>query len=78
MRQFARTVTDQKPRKLALERMQAIAGKVERLRRCGLIEAAQNVFYVIQQIRPYPAPVVAFKKPFQAPVFEASDHRDTP
>jgi hypothetical protein len=34
--------------KLAFERMQAIAGEVERLRRRRLIEAAQNVFYVAQ------------------------------
>ena len=33
MRQLARTVTDQNPRKLAFERMQAIAGEVESLRR---------------------------------------------
>jgi hypothetical protein len=52
--------------KLALERMQAIPGEVERLRRRSLIEAAQNVFHVLQQIRPYPASVVAFKEPFEA------------
>jgi len=62
----------------ALERMQAVAGKVKRLWRRGLIETTQNVFYVVQQIRPYAAPVVAFKEAFQAPMFEASNHRGTP
>src|ERR1017187_718865 len=62
----------------AFKRMEAIAGKVKGLRRRGLIETTQNVFDVVHQIRPYAAPVVAFKEPFQAPVFEASDHRDTP
>jgi hypothetical protein len=52
--------------KLALERMQAIAGEAERLRCRGLIETARNVFHVFQQIRAYSAPVVAFKKAFQA------------
>jgi len=40
-----------------------------------LIKAAQNVIYVVQQIGPYPAPVVAFKKALETPVFEASNHR---
>jgi hypothetical protein len=58
--------------------MQPIAGEVKGPRRRGLIKATQNIFYVIQQIRPYPAAVVAFKKPFEASVFEASDHQGTP
>ena len=58
--------------------MEAIAGKVQLLRRRGLIEAAQNVADVVPQIRPYTAPVVEFKKPFEATVFEASNHWGTP
>ena len=51
--------------------MQAIAGKVESLRGCSLIEAARNVFYVLQQIRPNPTPVVAFKgKRPSNPIYE--------
>src|SRR5580658_5522010 len=56
--------------------MQAVAGKVKCLRARGLIETAQDVFNVFQKIRPYPASVVAFEKPFQAPMFEASNHHD--
>ena len=58
--------------------MQTITGKIEGLRCRGLIETAQNIFDVFHKIRPYPAPVVAFKEPIQASVFEASDHQGTP
>ncbi len=64
--------------KLALERMQAIAWEVERLRRRGLIEAAQNVFYIVHQIRSYAAPVIAFKEAFQSSVFEVPNQEDIP
>jgi hypothetical protein len=57
--------------------MQAIAWEVERLRRRGLIEAAQNVFYV-HQIRSYVAPSIAFKEAFQSSVFEVPNQEDTP
>jgi len=59
---------------LAFERMQPVAGEVERLRRRGMIEAAKNVFDRFQQIGPYAAPAIAFMEPFQAPVFEAPNH----
>ena len=41
----------------------------------GLIETTQNVFYVVQQVRRYAPPVVAFKEAFQTSVFEASNQR---
>ncbi len=44
----------------------------------GSIETGENVFYLFQQIGPYPALIAALKEPFQAPVFEASDHQGTP
>ena len=59
----------------AFERMQAIAGKIERLGRRGLIETGQNIFYVLQQVGSYPAPVVAFEESFQTPVLKAPDHQ---
>jgi hypothetical protein len=63
---------------IAFERMEPVAGEVERLRSRGLIEAAQNVLHIFPQIRPYPAPVALLMKPFQAAMIEAPNHQDTP
>ena len=74
MRQFARTVTDQNPFKVAFERMQAIAGEVKPLRGCGLIENGQDLLNCGGQIRSYSTSVVAFVEAFKAPVLEAPNH----
>jgi len=55
---------------IAFERVHAVAGKIERLRRRGSIKTAKNVLHRFQQIRAYPAAVAAFIKPFQAAVLE--------
>ena len=57
--------------------MEAITRKVKCVRGVGLIKAGKNVLNRIQQIGPDPAPVAAFKEPFQPPVFEAPNHQDT-
>jgi hypothetical protein len=49
--------------------MQAITGKVHGLRRVGIIEAGKNILNRLQQVRPYPAAVVAFIKSLQ-PMFK--------
>jgi hypothetical protein len=49
---------------IAFERMQPVAGQVERLRRRSLIEAGQNVLDHFPQIRPYAAGVITFMEPF--------------
>jgi hypothetical protein len=58
--------------------MQAIAGNIQSLRRGGGVENREDSFNGLQQVRPYPAPVAAFIEPFEAPVFEAPNHKDTP
>jgi len=74
IRQFARTVTDQKPFEVALERMQAVAGQVEFSRRCRLIEDGQYFLDCIRKIGSYSATVVALVKAFEATMFKAPDH----
>src|SRR5438309_12003645 len=59
------------PLQVAFEWMQAIAGNFQSSRRGGGIENREDSFNGFQQVRPYPAPVVAFIKPLQAPVSEA-------
>lgn len=44
--------------------------------RIRFIEASENVFYCVQEIRPYPASVVALVEPFQAAMFETPNHQD--
>lgn len=57
--------------------MQPVAGKAERLRRCGPIQTAKNVLHGFQQVRAYFAAIIAFIEPFQAAVLEAPDRQDT-
>ena len=59
---------------ITFERVQPIAGKVERLWPRGLIETGKNILDRFQQIGPYQAPVAALLKAFQAPMLEARDH----
>ena len=59
------------PLQVAFERVKAIPGNVESLRRGGGIENRQYALNRIQQVGTYPAPVTAFVKPFKAPVLEA-------
>ena len=72
MRQLAPTVTDQKPRNSPFN-----GCSLERERGRSLIETAKKILDCFQQVRPDPAPVVAFIEPFQAPVLEAPNHRGT-
>ena len=57
--------------------MQSVTGKVERLRRVRLIEAAKNVLNRVPQIRPYTASIVAFVEPCETLVLKAPYHNDT-
>src|ERR1700722_66731 len=59
---------------IAFERVQSVAGEVKRLRRRSSIQTAKNVLYRCQQIRAYPAAVVAFIEPFQPAMLEAPNH----
>jgi hypothetical protein len=59
---------------VAFKRVQMITGKIHSLRCARPIKAAKNIRNHLQQVRPYPAPVAALIKPFQAAVFEAPDH----
>jgi hypothetical protein len=58
--------------------VKTITGKVERLRRIGLIEPGKNVLNHVQEVGSYAAPVAPFIKPFQASMLEARNHNDTP
>jgi hypothetical protein len=78
MRQLARTVTDYGPFQASFERMQAIAGNIQRLRRSGSIENRGDSFHRVPQVRAYPTAVAAFIEPFEATMSEAPDHQDTP
>jgi hypothetical protein len=62
---------------VAFERMQAIPGNVESLRRGGGIENRKNSLSRIQEVGTYPAAVPALIKPFKATVLEAPNHKDT-
>jgi hypothetical protein len=73
MRQLARTVTDQTPRKSPFSG-QPVAGEVERLWQRGAIQTAKDVLHRFQQIRAYPAAVVACIEPLEAAVLEAPNH----
>jgi hypothetical protein len=56
---------------VALERVQAIPGDIESLRRDRAIENGEDSIDRLQQVGPYPAAVVAFIKPLQAATLEA-------
>jgi len=55
--------------------MQPVAGKVEGLRRRGLIETCKNILHRFEQIRAYLAPIIALIEAFQTPMLETSNHR---
>jgi hypothetical protein len=59
---------------VAFELMQAIAGKVEGLRRFRSIERGKNIFNSVGEVCPDLAAVALLEKPFQPPVLEAPDH----
>ena len=71
---------------VAFEWMEAIAGKIESLRRGGCVEHGQDAFDLIGQVTanlvfaagckysPHPSAVSLFGQPFQPLVFEAGDH----
>ena len=58
-------------RHVALERVQAIPGDIESLRRYGAVENREDPIDHLQQVGPYPAAVVALIKPLQAAMLEA-------
>jgi hypothetical protein len=60
-----------KPLHVALERVQAIPGDIESLRRYGAVENREDPIDHLQQVGPYPAAVVALIKPLQAAMLEA-------
>jgi hypothetical protein len=53
--------------------VQAIAGKVKRLRRIGFIETAENILNIFPEVRSYPTGVVVFVQSFEAAMLEAFD-----
>jgi hypothetical protein len=55
-----------------------VPGKAEFLWSNGVVEHGQDFLNCIDQIRPYPATVVALVKPFKATVLEAPNHQGTP
>ena len=58
---------------LTLQRMQSIPRKVQSLRRFSFVEPGENIFDVVEQIRPYPPAIVALVQPFEAAMLEASN-----
>src|ERR1700692_2367486 len=86
MRQFARTVTDQKPFSSPFsvrplmdagdnrEWMQAITGQVHVLRSLAPVKPSENVFNGFEQVRTDPAAVPAFVKAFKAAMLKTPDH----
>ena len=62
---------------IAFERMQPVAGEIERLRGGGSIETAKNVLHGFQQIGAYSAAIAPFVKPFQAAMLKAPNHQGT-
>lgn len=73
IRQFARG-NRPKPFKVALKRMQAVAGQVKFLPRRRGIEDGQYFLNCVREIRPYSPPVVALVEAFEAAMFETPDH----
>ena len=63
------------PLQITLQRMQAIARKIQGLRRRGRIENRKDAFDSFQQVGAYPASVAAFLEAFQAPMLEAPNHQ---
>jgi hypothetical protein len=60
---------------VTLQRVQAIAGQVESLRRrCG-IENRKDPLHGVQQVWPYPASVTAFIEALETSMFEAPNHK---
>jgi hypothetical protein len=57
--------------------MQSIPRKVQSLRRFSFVEPGENIFDVVEQIRPYPPAIVALVQPFEAAMLEAPDHQGT-
>jgi hypothetical protein len=58
--------------------VQAIAGKVQGLRRLSLIEAGENILNRVAQIRPYSAAIIPFVQSFEAAMLETPYHQRTP
>jgi hypothetical protein len=54
--------------------VQAITGEVHGLRRLRSVEPTENVFDVLDQVRPYPTAVLLLVKPFEAAMLKAPDH----
>jgi len=73
MRQFARTDRP-KTFQVAFQRVKPVPGNVEGLRRGRGVENRHDSFNGFQNVRPYPATVVALVKPFKATVLEAPNH----
>jgi hypothetical protein len=74
MRQLARTVTDHSPLK-SLLLVQAVAGEMQSLRRCGGIENRENSLNRIQEVGADPTSVAAFIEAFQASMLKAPNHQ---
>src|SRR5579859_1672106 len=59
---------------VAFQRVQAIAGQVESLRRGSRIENRKDSFHRVQQVGAYPASVAPFIEAFQSSMLEAPNH----
>jgi hypothetical protein len=69
-RQFARTVTLQKP----LKTVESKARQVHVFRPAGSIENGEDIFYFLSVIRSDPLRFSLLKQPSQSPMPEASNH----
>jgi hypothetical protein len=63
-----------KSSQVALQWMQAISRKIERLGYLGSIKAAKNILDCISQVGPNAAGVIALVEPLQALVSESPNH----
>src|SRR6202166_1833240 len=61
---------------VAFQRVQAITGQIETLRRCRRIENRKDSFHRVQEVGAYPASVAAFIEALEASMFEAPNHKN--
>jgi len=62
---------------VTFERMQAIAGQIQSLRRGRGVESRENSFNWIQQAWANPAPITALIEPLEATMLETPNHQST-
>jgi hypothetical protein len=63
-----------KPLHISFQRVKPVSRKAKLLRRYGVVEHGQDFLNCIDQIRPYPATVVALVEALQATVLKAPNH----